>query len=84
MHDTVALEKLGIPTAVIVTSEFVHEARMQRLALGLPTLSPVVIDHPLSTLSADEIRDRARQAIEQVKSIWLTGASAQDEADQSC
>ena len=77
MHDTVALERLGIPTAMIVTEEFVHEAYMQGVALGLATLAPAVIDHPLSTLSDDEIRSRARQAAPQVKSIWLSGESAQ-------
>ena len=80
MHDTVALEKLGIPTALIVTKEFVHEARMQRAALGLSTLTPVVIDHPLSTVSGDEIRGRARQAVGQVKSVWLTGYGVEDPA----
>jgi len=76
MHDTVALEKLGVATALIVTAEFAHEAKMQCEALGLPTLDTVVIDHPLSTLSQSEIQDRARQAVNQLKSIWLTGRSA--------
>ena len=73
MHDTVALEKLGTPTALIVTKEFVHEARMQRDALGLPALGIAVIDHPLSTLSEAEIQKRALQAVAQVKAIWLNG-----------
>ena len=68
------LEKLGVPTALIVTTEFVHEAKMQRTALGLPSLETVVIDHPLSTLSPSEIEARAAQAVPQVKSIWLTGS----------
>jgi hypothetical protein len=73
MHDTVALEQLGVPTALIVTSEFVHEAMMQRAALGLPSLETAVIDHPLSTLSQNDIEQRAAQAVGQVKAIWLTG-----------
>ena len=77
MHDTVALEKLGMPSALIVTAEFVHEARMQRAALGLPMLDTAVIDHPLSTLSQMEIEARAGQAVSQVKSIWLTGSAAE-------
>jgi hypothetical protein len=59
---------------VVVTSEFVHEANMQRDALGMPDLAPVVIDHPLSTLSDAEIAARAEQAAEQAVRIWL-GAS---------
>jgi hypothetical protein len=55
-----------VPTAVIVTTEFLHEARVQRAALGMTGLVPVVIQHPLSSLSDEEIRGRAAQAVEQV------------------
>jgi hypothetical protein len=54
-----------------VTSEFGHEAEVQRAALGMPDLLPVVIDHPLSTLSDAEIDARAAQAAEQAVRIWL-------------
>jgi hypothetical protein len=70
MHDGIALEALGRPAAVVVTSEFVHEAEMQCAALGMPDLAPVVIDHPLSTISAAEIDRRAAQAAEQAIRIW--------------
>jgi hypothetical protein len=55
---------------VIVTSEFLHEAEVQRAALGMPNLMPVVIDHPLSTISDAEIDARAAQAAEQAAGIW--------------
>jgi hypothetical protein len=56
---------------VVVTTEFLHEARMQRDALGMPDLAPVVIDHPLSTLSDAEIDRRAEQAVAQAVEVWL-------------
>ena len=56
---------------MVVTIEFVHEAEVQRAALGMPDLAPVVIDHPLSTISDAEIEARAAQAAEQVTRIWL-------------
>jgi len=56
---------------VVVTTEFVHEANMQRDALGMPDLATVVIDHPLSTLSDAEIGRRAEQAAAQSVAIWL-------------
>ncbi|HUI35765.1 MAG TPA: hypothetical protein VLX67_09585 [Stellaceae bacterium] len=62
---------LGRPTAVVVTTEFLHEANMQRDALGMPDLAAVVIDHPLSTLSDSEIAQRAAQAAEQSAKVWL-------------
>jgi hypothetical protein len=67
----VALETLGRPVAVVVTTEFLHEAHMQRDALGMPDLAPVVIDHPLSTLSDAEIAQRAEHAAVQCIGIWL-------------
>jgi hypothetical protein len=71
MHDGIALEALGRPSAVVVTTEFVHEAAMQRDALGMPDLAPAIIDHPLSTLTDAEIAERAEQAAVQCAAIWL-------------
>ena len=70
MHDGVSLESLGVPTAVIVTTTFLHEARVQREALGMRGLVPVVIEHPLSSLSDEQIRGRAAQAVAQVLAVW--------------
>jgi hypothetical protein len=56
---------------VVVTTEFLHEAEVQRAALGMPDLDPVVIDHPLSTISEAEIDARAAQAVEQATARWL-------------
>jgi len=71
-HDGIKLEALGRPTAVVVTTEFLHEAEVQRAALGMPDLVPVVIDHPLSTLSEAEIDARAEQAAAGAASVWLS------------
>ena len=73
MHDTVELETRGLPTAMIITTEFQLEAQVQRDALGMSALDPVVIEHPLSSLTNDEIVQRAVQAVPQIKSVWLTG-----------
>ena len=62
MHDAVGLEGRGVPTAVIVTDAFLHEADVQRTALGAERLDPVVITHPLSTLTEEEIVARAAEA----------------------
>jgi hypothetical protein len=58
-----------------VTSEFLHEAEVQRAALGMPDLTLVVIDHPLSTISDSEIDARATQAADQSAKIWLSGSA---------
>jgi hypothetical protein len=61
---------LGRPTAVIVTIEFLHEAEVQCHALGMRDLAPVVIDHPLSTLTEAEIAARAEQAARLCLAVW--------------
>ena len=73
MHDGISLEQLGVPTAVIVTETFLHEARVQRDALGMEGIEPAVIPHPLSTLSDEEIAERAAAAAPHVKKILLGG-----------
>ena len=37
----------------------------------MPELEPVVIDHPLSTLSEAEINARAAQAAKGAVAVWL-------------
>lgn len=71
MRDGIALEILGIPTAVIVTTEFLNESLTQRAALGMNDLEPVVIDHPLSSCTEEEIQVRAGQAAQQVRTILI-------------
>ena len=61
---------MGRPTAVVVTTEFVREAEVQRDALGMRDLVPVVIDHPLSTLTEAEIETRAEQASLRCVAVW--------------
>ena len=56
---------------MVVTTEFLHEAEVQRDALGMPDLAPVLIDHPLSTLSDAQIDARAEQAAGQAVKTWL-------------
>ncbi len=76
MHDSVMLEAKGRPTAVIVTTEFVLEAHTQRDALGMAALDPVIINHPLSSLTEDEIAGRISQALPQIERVWLAGKAA--------
>ena len=70
MHDAIELEARGVPTAVIVTSEFVREAKVQREALGMTGVVPVVIEHPLSSLTDEQIRARVAAAVPQVIAAW--------------
>lgn len=72
IRDSIALEKRGIPSAAVITTEFVRETELTRRALGMPDLEPVVIDHPVSSITLDEIAARVRQIAEQAERIWIT------------
>ena len=55
---------------MIVTTVFLHEAKVQREALGMTALEPVVVAHPLSTLSNEQLEERATEALDQVVRAW--------------
>lgn len=78
MHDAVALETRGIPVALVITSEFWQEAEIQRRTLGMEALVPVIITHPLSSLTAEEIESRALEVLAQAPKVWR-GQSAPGE-----
>jgi hypothetical protein len=44
---------------------------VQRHALGMDALAPVVVTHPLSTLTSEQLDARAREAADQVAAVWL-------------
>jgi hypothetical protein len=71
IRDAVALERLGKPAAAIITTEFVHETELTRAAIGMPGLVPVVIDHPVSSITAEEVAARVAQIVVQAQAVWL-------------
>lgn len=71
VRDSIALEKLGIPCAVIITTEFVRETELTRQALGMKGLEPVVIAHPVSSITQDEVAQRVAQIKSQAQEVWL-------------
>lgn len=70
LRDAIALEKQGVPTAVIVTTEFVKETVLTRQALGMRELEPVIIDHPVSSITMEEVAQRVAQILTQAQAIW--------------
>ncbi|MEM0990985.1 MAG: UGSC family (seleno)protein [Pseudomonadota bacterium] len=71
IRDAIALEGLGLPTAPIITTEFVNETRLTRTAVGMPELKPVVIDHPVSSITAEEVAARVEVIATQAQEVWL-------------
>ena len=71
IRDAIALEKKGIPSVAIITTEFVRETELTRRAIGMQGLRPAVIDHPVSSITPSEVETRAAQVALQAPKIWL-------------
>lgn len=71
MHDGIEMEKLGIPTASIVTHVFVNTANAMTRMMGVPDFQYAVAPHPLSSLTAQEVKERAARIAPEVERILL-------------
>lgn len=71
VRDGIALERLGVAAAVIITTEFLRETELTRAALGMPGLVPVVVDHPISSITEAEMAARIAQVVTQAQAVWL-------------
>lgn len=65
-------ELAGIPSVGVMTERFVSAAELMSEVLGAPGYPFVVIDHPISSASLDELAARAASAADDVAAA-LTG-----------
>jgi len=54
---------MGLPSAGIMTSKFVGAAELMARALGAEGYRFVVIDHPISSATVEDLAERARKAV---------------------
>ena len=71
MHDGIEMERLGVPTASIITHVFLNTAKAMTRMMGVPDYEFVVAQHPLSSLSDDECRERAESIAADVERILM-------------
>ena len=71
MHDGIEMEKLGIPTASIVTHVFRNTANAMTRMMGVPDFDYIIAEHPLSSLTDGEVKERAAQIAPEVERILL-------------
>jgi hypothetical protein len=79
VHDGIEMERLGIPTASIITHVFNNTAKAMTRMMGVPDYEYVVAQHPLSSLTDDECRQRAETLAPDVERILLGSAAAKIE-----
>lgn len=76
MLDAVLLEKAGVPAVPIITAAFESTAKEMAELWGVPEFRFVAMPHPLGSLTAEHIEDRARGLIEPVLALLQDGQGA--------
>jgi hypothetical protein len=71
IRDSVALEKLGIPSAPIIRRNSNGRPNSPARRSGMRGLIPIVIDHPVSSITPAEVESRAAQVALQAPKVWL-------------
>lgn len=59
-------EDRGIPTATVISAEFVRAAAAQADALGAAGYKTVVVAHPIQPLTREEVRALADKAFDEI------------------
>ena len=75
MLDAVILEKAGIPAVPIVTHVFESTAKEMAELWGVPEFRFVMMPHPLASLTAEGIEQRANELFERVMRLLQEGQS---------
>ena len=69
MADGAIFERRGIPAAVIITHTFTRPAQVMARVYGYPEYRYVTIPHPISSLNAEQIAQRAAASVPEVLAI---------------
>ena len=65
-------ERQGVPAIAVMTERFVSAAELMSRALGMPGYRFVVIGHPISSASAEQLEAFARETIRQASQLLLS------------
>jgi hypothetical protein len=71
--DAILLEKAGIPTIPVITDAFDNTAKEMAELWGMPEFRFVMMPHPLASLSAADIAQRAAGLAPRVTGLLLEG-----------
>ncbi len=66
VHDTVELERCGIPTVLLTTTRFQPVVAALAEATGLPEIRTLVVDHPIGGVDRETLHRRADGAGEEL------------------
>jgi hypothetical protein len=80
IHDSVDLEKRGVPVATINTDEFASLGQFDAVAKGLPGLPIITVPHPVADNLEREIRQKARDAVPHIVAVLMGDAAEIEQA----
>ena len=66
LHVAIDFERRGVPAVAICTKPFLKSSQAMAARQGFEGYRFVMVEHPVSSLGPDEIRERAREALPQV------------------
>jgi hypothetical protein len=69
LYDGITFEQMGKRAVVLCTAPFEVTAKNIARMMGLPDYPFVILDHPLGSLTPDEINERAAAACDQAIDI---------------
>jgi hypothetical protein len=80
VHDTVELERCGIPTVLVTTTRFRPVVAALASATGLRDIRALVLEHPIGGTDRDALRERADRAYDELVTLLTGTAPAADAA----
>jgi hypothetical protein len=60
------LERQGIPSALICTVDFAHQARFESQYLAMPEIPITAVPHPLAGNDPDVVRKKAMVVVDEI------------------
>ena len=75
MHDGIALERLGFPTATIITHVFETTAQAYTRLMGVPGFPYLICPHPITNVGADGLDERIKLLAPRVARLLQDGVA---------
>lgn len=66
MHDGSVLEEHGVPSIAVCTEVFFSAGKVQARVLGYNDLEPLTVEHPIQSLTKEQIRSRADGIVDKI------------------
>jgi hypothetical protein len=66
LHDVVALEARGVPSALVATDVFTPESEAQSRLLGQPEQRPIEVPHPIQPVPIERVVGYAATVLDEV------------------